>query len=268
MRLLNATVFCLMLATVTALHLDTAMLQRRLDELSVRATLPVVVCPETLLPRQRIHLASQPNWMLRNHSKIGVLSRASPQHGVEATLQNGYLVGGRAFACCEDSNDECAIASVGDVVDARVRWLDFTTNDQLAARSASRVVELTAKELGPLVDRWTWLLQEQASKADAGEDGKKMLVALEKELAALGEFPGVDRPSERALWCAALLNPYGCRYDFGEGQAAAWPAMEIRSTVLSAPSAADRLAVAKTGLVDSIYKLKGGKWPMRSWYWQ
>ena len=130
------------------------------------------------------------------------------------------------------------------------------------------MVELTAKELGPLVDRWTWLLQEQASKADAGEDGKKMLVALEKELAALGEFPGVDRPSERALWCAALLNPYGCRYDFGEGQAAAWPAMEIRSTVLSAPSAADRLAVAKTGLVDSIYKLKGGKWPMRSWYWQ
>ena len=61
MRLLNATVFCLMLATVTALHLDTAMLQRRLDELSVRATLPVVVCPETLLQRQRIHLASQPN---------------------------------------------------------------------------------------------------------------------------------------------------------------------------------------------------------------
>ena len=49
--------------------------------------------------------------------------------------------------------------------------------------------------------------------------------------------------------------------------ACAWPALELRDTVLTAPSAAERLAIAKTGLVDSIYKLKGGQWPMNSYYW-
>ncbi|EOD05626.1 hypothetical protein EMIHUDRAFT_220074 [Emiliania huxleyi CCMP1516] len=51
----------------------------------------------------------------------------------------------------------------------------------------------------------------------------------------LGEMPPADRPSERALWVAALLNP--------------------------------GLSVAKTGMVDSMYKLKGGSWPMNTYYW-
>ena len=41
-----------------------------------------------------------------------------------------------------------------------------------------------------------------------------------------------------------------------------------RIPVLTAPTPLERLSAAKMGLVDSIYKLKGGKWPMATYFWQ
>ena len=49
---------------------------------------------------------------------------------------------------------------------------------------------------------------------------------------------------------------------------AAWPVLDIRPAVLTAPTPLERLSAAKMGLVDSIYKLKGGKWPMATYFWQ
>ena len=66
--------------------------------------------------------------------------------------------------------------------------------------------------------------------------------------------------SRAALWVAALINP--C-----ETNREAWPVLDIRSAVLTAKTPMERLSVAKTGLIDSIYKLKGGNWPMNTYYW-
>ena len=44
--------------------------------------------------------------------------------------------------------------------------------------------------------------------------------------------------------------------------------LDIRPAVLTAPTPLERLSAAKMGLVDSIYKLKGGKWPMATYFWQ
>ena len=84
--------------------------------------------------------------------------------------------------------------------------------------------------------------------------------ALERMLKDLGEMPPAGRPSERALWVAALLNPCGADRQ-------AWPVLDIRSAVLTATTPMERLSVAKTGMVDSMYKLKGGSWPMNTYYW-
>ena len=49
---------------------------------------------------------------------------------------------------------------------------------------------------------------------------------------------------------------------------ASWPVLDIRAEVLTATTPMERLAAAKMGLVDSIYKLKGGNWPMSTYFWQ
>ncbi|EOD16437.1 hypothetical protein EMIHUDRAFT_256189 [Emiliania huxleyi CCMP1516] len=49
----------------------------------------------------------------------------------------------------------------------------------------------------------------------------------------LGEMPPADRPSERALWVAALLNPCGADRQ-------AWPVLDIRPAVLTATTPMER----------------------------
>lgn len=80
-------------------------------------------------------------------------------------------------------------------------------------------------------------------------------------LASLGPMPAAERPSERAIWVAALICPCGT-------DRASWPVLDIRPEVLAATTPMERLAAAKMGLVDSIYKLKGGNWPMSTYFWQ
>lgn len=261
---MRCTLHLWLAAGASAMRMDVSLLQRKLTELSSSESLSCMMLPETMLPRQRIRIPeSQPGLGLllrsNNLTRIGVLSRASPLLGVEATLvpETNTLVAGRCFKLCDE--DVC-LSVGGKPQSTDVRWLDLGLADALnAAESPSRAVELTARELGPLVNRWLHLL----SSYEGG-------INVKKELVALGALPGIDCPSERALWCAALLNPYGCRGKVGADGCdvdAVWPALEIRDTVLTAPTAVTRLAAAKTGLVDSIYKLKGGKWPMNTYYW-
>ena len=219
----------------------------------------------SVLPRQRFRASHIP-WLEKalnegSHARIGIVSCAVPHIGVEATVTEtegvALLTAGRIFVRADES-----ACSVGECVSANVQWRDaFDTADVMdAAKSRSRAVELTARELGPLVQRWLDLCHNAVP--DLGD-------ALDFEVAALGELPGIDRPSDRALYCAALLNPFGCRLQAAGGdEAATWPALEVRGSVLTAATVTERLTAVKTGLVDSIYKLKGGKWPMRSYYWQ
>jgi len=201
-------------------------------------------------------------------------------HGVEARITNlqetdgGWLVhllGERLFE--RQGADASGKLALEDEV---VRWLDLGLSDVLsAARSPSRSVELAARELGPLVATWLELARgggstlwgkprERAQSmwggVDPDVDKAALAAAVDRMLSDLGELPGPDRPSERALWVAALINPSGADRQ-------AWPVLDIRSAILRAKTPVERLSVAKTGLIDSIYKLKGGKWPINTYYW-
>ena len=255
-----------------AMNFDAGLLQQRLTELQACVEIPVMMAPEPMLPRQQVRLADHPELARLlaegGHKRVGVLSRASPNHGIEATLSadGSCLVAGRLLART-DEEDGPAV-SIGKCVNAQVRFVDLILADKLQAASSpsTRVVDLTARELGPLVERWLDLLAEKGGGS-----------VVDDVVNALGALPGIDMPSERAFYIAALLNPYGCRddaiadlenpCDSEACVASVWPAMEIRHTMLTAPTAMHRLAIAKTGLVDSIYKLKGGEWPMNSYYW-
>lgn len=287
------------LALLSAPDADLALLSRRISELKAVDPIQCLCLHEVLLPGQRMRLSLMPEHfheILRGNLTVGVLGcegggdRLSVlSYGVEAIVTDlkrefcdtGYgdacrysatLIGGRIFALTHEQTG----AAPGDVFLApEARWIDLGLADQLsAARSPSRSVDLCARELGPLVETWLELARgggstlwgrprAQAKLMSGGvdpADASRLQNATDRMLADLGPMPGLDRPSERALWAAALINPCGAdRY--------AWPVLDIRAAILTARTPMERLSAAKTGLIDSMYKLKGGNWPMNTYYW-
>jgi hypothetical protein len=98
-----------------------------------------------------------------------------------------------------------------------------------------------AKELEALVDTWCDLVVQK------GLERRPMQIA--SILRNLGTMPPADRPFDRALWVAALINPLP----------ALGVALEIRPAVLQAPSAAAALAVVTSGIQGSIGHVNGSK---------
>mmetsp|Transcript_22084 Transcript_22084/g.34617 ORF Transcript_22084/g.34617 Transcript_22084/m.34617 type:complete len:141 (-) Transcript_22084:113-535(-) len=95
----------------------------------------------------------------------------------------------------------------------------------------------TAKELEPLVEEWKRLVV----------DGKweRLPNQLNQLLEDLGPMPTADRPMDRALWVAALIDPLP----------AIGASPEIRLAVLRAPSTAAALSAVLVGIKKSISHL-------------
>lgn len=100
-----------------------------------------------------------------------------------------------------------------------------------------------ASQLEPLVAAWCALVR----KGHEREPGQ-----LDTLLADLGPMPSAGDPDERALWCAALVNPLP----------ALGVAFEVRPAVLTADSAELRLQIVRAALERSIAHLDGSK-PIR-----
>ena len=280
---------------------NLALLTRRIDQLKSVHTISAVVLPEVLLPGQRMRLPlMQPELadVLRRSqnatASIGALGTHASDgrmlgFGVEAIVEDlapefadsGFgdaqlwsatVVGGRIFECEAGQTFDPAAHAHGD--ELAIKWIDLGLSDSLsAARSRSRSVELAARELDPIANQWLDLARggganlwgtdrTEASPSSGGlaRPPADTSRAVDRMLASLGPMPGPASPSERALWVAALINPCGADRD-------AWPVLDVREAVLTATTPLERLSVAKTGLVDSIYKLKGGHWPMKAYYW-
>jgi hypothetical protein len=107
----------------------------------------------------------------------------------------------------------------------------------------SRVLEFLSRELGPLVECWLDLVRSSdvVRLAKSGDE-------LEALLEELGSLPGVHDYSARALWVGRLLNPGPMRV-----------AQEMRSQLLQADSALERLYIARGALVDSVQRLKASE---------
>jgi hypothetical protein len=107
----------------------------------------------------------------------------------------------------------------------------------------SRVLEFLSRELDPLVECWLDLVRSSdvVRLAKSGDE-------LEALLEELGSLPGVHDYSARALWVGRLLNPGPMRV-----------AHEMRSQLLQADSALERLYIARGALVDSVQRLKASE---------
>ena len=103
----------------------------------------------------------------------------------------------------------------------------------------------SSEALGKQVDVWAEYVRAAGSE--------KSVQQLEARLRSLGEMPSAERPSDRALWVAGLINPSPS----GTGGTLA---REIRPAVLNAPAAEARVLVVQAALKDSIERL-------RSWYY-
>eukprot|EP00316_Scyphosphaera_apsteinii_P002236 CAMPEP_0119324122 /NCGR_PEP_ID=MMETSP1333-20130426/62377_1 /TAXON_ID=418940 /ORGANISM="Scyphosphaera apsteinii, Strain RCC1455" /LENGTH=302 /DNA_ID=CAMNT_0007331741 /DNA_START=89 /DNA_END=998 /DNA_ORIENTATION=+ len=97
--------------------------------------------------------------------------------------------------------------------------------------AAAAAVARQAKLISQLVVDWEALVRQK----------RKRLVALDALLDELGPMPLASAPDELAFWTAALIEV---------------GAVEIRSEVLTAPSAARRLQVVLVGLRDSMQRLR------------
>jgi len=95
--------------------------------------------------------------------------------------------------------------------------------------------------LEALVDEWKSLVRATGSETSPQQLDEALLDQLE-----LGEMPPAARPSDRALWVAALLCPVT---SFGV-------APEIRPAVLSAPSSSARVGLVEAALEESIERLR------------
>merc|ERR1712003_523432 len=88
-----------------------------------------------------------------------------------------------------------------------------------------------------LVDRWIELAKEK-ERSPGQIDGI---------LEDLGKIPPADRPSDRAFWIGALINPLP----------AMGVALEIRPALLMAEKAEQRVEVALQGILRSIKYMDG-----------
>ena len=284
---------------------DFALLSRRILELKQVHSLRGFALHKPLLPRQQLRIESMPASFAdivreceATNSTLGVLGvdidgTTVLQRGVEVSISEvsrefndcGYgepyvysatLTGGRLFECVPTEAADAAAVQPGDLFASDVKFLDLELSDQMsAAQSPSRVVDLASRELTVLVQQWEELargggvtlwgkprrqpsLHAGSADHDDAEDTNAAVTAL---LDSLGPFPEPNKPSERALWVAALITA---------GHAGGLPEMKIQigPSMLTATTPLQRLSVAKTGLIDSIYRMKGGNWPLATFYWR
>ena len=226
---------------------------------------------DAMVPRQRYHLAApaplvetivdshvplvmmQPHWP-NLHTWDDMDGMWTPEreqqpasHGVEVTVAGMSprstdgdaiitLVAGRWCEVLSVSADEGSAASVRAGT-ARWRDLDARAPEEQPTPSVLQ----RSEALASLVDVWTSYMGAAGSDASV----EKMDVRVRD----LGPMPPADRPSDRALWVAALINP--C-----PSGASGSLALEVRPAALCAPAAEARVRVVQSALEDSIERLR------------
>jgi len=255
-------------------HMDfMASLNKRISEVKDRDTKKALVVLDAMLPRQvlkiqvknalltelirtQLYERQDPTFgmlgmaMLRSGQKINLTT------GVEVEILNGEFVdddsvslvlrGERRFKIV----DEVENTEQG-WTEARVEYLDSEAqeaeelqgDDKLAlARAIMKARELSSPNASvknnlSLIDRWIELARER----------ERELGQIDQLLEDLGNVPGEDEPTERALWVGALINPLP----------AMGVATEIRPALLTAETAEEKVNIAFDGILKSIRHMDG-----------
>ena len=252
---------------------DYSALSRRIANQQSQVSTVQCLLLDTMVPRQRIEVSFGPPVselleIIRNTGgTLGVLGMDHRDGhvlrcGVEARIEsassyragNGFfsshalspfdapnargyqaldtaLVGGRRFELVNDAgSSKDAWPPDKPIFQARVRWLDEETGTAAAI--------LKGQALPPLVREWTQLVRSGQRERTAGQ--------LDALLSDLGPIPAVEETDDLAFWTAALINPLP----------ALGVSLEVRSAVLEASSALQRVEIVHRALTDSIERLR------------
>jgi Lon protease-like protein len=253
-----------------------ASLSSRLKEIKDKETkLPLVVL-DSMLPLQVFEIQVKNTLFInlvrdclrRESPYFGMLGMARLSSGQQIHLSRGVEVqilqdklqflpdnegiklslrGGRRFKIEGEVEN-----ADGGWTEARVQFLDSAEEEEdeilssgdpmTLARAIAKCREFTSPNMNmpnnlSLVDRWVELAKENER-----QNGQ-----IDKLLDDLGEIPPPERPSERAFWIGALINPLP----------AMGVALEIRPALLSAKTAEERVHISLDGIFRSIKHMDG-----------
>ena len=264
---------------------DMAALARRVELVkAIKPMKAVVMSEHYLVPKQRLRMHIQADAPILpllkelyncdgslallgiDRNSTQALGRAQMmKFGVEACVETMKqrpsdevyevcLLGGRVFEFVEMVKETVETDIPAHYLTVRGRALNLAEADSWESEesSSSRKLELASKELQPLVECWMDLVKSTEQEGI----GTRLTTVLDE----LGPLPPVQEYSERALWAAALINPHPSLGGHPTGQAGASSplriAEEVRPSVLLAPTAIERLEAVKSGLINSIVRLK------------
>jgi hypothetical protein len=180
--------------------------------------------------------------VIQNHPTAGSSSSltTSSSNNNESTVGlQIVLKAGRRFRIATPSSVQSAKSSSGLWTEARVEFLENDDDESLnvdpngdrfgLARAIAK-----SRDLEPLVTTWIDLVRHQNRERQPDH--------LDSILRDLGPMPDVDRPSDRAFWVGALINPIP----------ALGVAMEIRPSLLCACTPEERVDIALREIRRSI----------------
>jgi hypothetical protein len=132
--------------------------------------------------------------------------------------------------------DTVAKVSHGDWTEAQVEVLD-PSETELAENSLRLAHAMwKARQLDQLVQEWIPLAKTK----------ERISGQVDAIIERLGQMPTAERPSDRAFWVGALINPIP----------ALGVAMELRPALLLAQSPNERIDIVVAGIRSSIERLK------------
>jgi hypothetical protein len=147
--------------------------------------------------------------------------------GTEVEVQ---LQGRRAFRLSEKSEPHFR----GDYPIVEVEWIGGG-----GGTGEEQEIQSDSASLEGLVADWQELVRSGGHEREPNQ-----LELIQRDL---GPIPPATNPDARAMWVAALINPLP----------ALGVALEIRPSILSASTTAERVLIAKKGITSSINHLNG-----------
>ena len=206
-------------------------------------TIAIMVLVQNKRPLPLGIQASVASVLLENGTWEGSLLAKRIVRFIGAVDDTDYERGDRAAqqGSEQDRDQQAQGWLIARVIPVDVKALD--EQELVLNGDTSRVLEFLSRELDPLVECWLDLVRtsEVVRLAKSGDE-------LEALLQELGSLPDVHDYSARALWVGRLLNPGPMRV-----------AQEMRSQLLQADSALERLYIARGALVDSVQRLKASE---------
>uniref|UniRef100_A0A6T8L222 Lon N-terminal domain-containing protein n=1 Tax=Hemiselmis andersenii TaxID=464988 RepID=A0A6T8L222_HEMAN len=245
-----------------------AGLYKRVAKAKSTVTEVPLIVMDSMVPRQKLKFSADPQMkalIVEEGIKVfGMLAvdpvkRKVTSYGSTVEIQD-EVMDGDTFTCVFVARKRFKLLGDpwkpenGSHVMSKIEYVDDMGDEETdeGADAAEKMAKIVAEadreadlalseELEGLVDRWKGLVVSTGREREPNQ--------IDKILMDIGDMPPADKPFDRALWVAALINPLP----------ALGVSLEIRPAVLCSPTASNALQIVHGGLTTSIAHLDGSK---------